>query len=268
MWCALPCAASQVCFLTVAYILAVNANIVTSTGGMCVVDGVCLTGVPPQFQTNECQVGQLWGGQPCLGSNQPEHCTLSCQTLLLRLISELFLSPRPTPFQSCITNLRASLIAATAAACVISHFLMGVIGNLPMAVCPAMGLNAYFTYTVVGFMGTGRVSFNAALAAVFIEVRWLWLRLIIGGSEQHTLSRACMGGLNPACCAAFGQAACRMHVLAGMAAACTWLLQRSCSHHMRQSALPTVCRASCEWAHGEAAARPARVWSGLERRGL
>ena len=29
------------------------------------------------------------------------------------------------------------------------------------------------TYTVVGFMGTGRVSFNAALAAVFIEVgRW------------------------------------------------------------------------------------------------
>ncbi|KAI7839304.1 hypothetical protein COHA_007002 [Chlorella ohadii] len=145
-----------VCFLTVAYILAVNANIVTSTGGMCVVDGVCLTGVPPQFQTNECQ------------------------TLLLRLISELFLSPRPTPFQSCITNLRASLIAATAAACVISHFLMGVIGNLPMAVCPAMGLNAYFTYTVVGFMGTGRVSFNAALAAVFIEGFIFMLVTILG----------------------------------------------------------------------------------------
>lgn len=31
--------------------------------------------------------------------------------------------------QACITDLRASLIAATAAACVISHVLMGLIGG-------------------------------------------------------------------------------------------------------------------------------------------
>lgn len=125
-----------VTFLTVAYILAVNSNIVTSTGGMCVVDGTCKTGVPPAFQSDECQ--------------------------------------------SCITNLRASLISATAAACVISHFLMGVIGNLPLAVCPAMGLNAYFTYTVVGFMGSGRVAYNAALSAVFIEGFIFMLITILG----------------------------------------------------------------------------------------
>lgn len=39
----------------VAYILAVNSNIVTSTGGMCVVEGTCTTGVPPAFQSDECQ---------------------------------------------------------------------------------------------------------------------------------------------------------------------------------------------------------------------
>lgn len=64
--------------------------------GMCVVEGQCLPGAPPQFQDDTCQ--------------------------------------------QCITNLRAALISATAAACVISHFLMGVVGNLPMAICPAMGL--------------------------------------------------------------------------------------------------------------------------------
>ncbi|KAI3428274.1 hypothetical protein D9Q98_006653 [Chlorella vulgaris] len=120
----------SVTFLTVAYILAVNSAIITETGGMCVVNGTCLPAVPPAFQ------GEDTGTPDC---------------------------------QACITELRASLIAATAASCVIANFLMGILGNLPLAIAPAMGLNAYFTYTVVGFMGTGRVTYNAALAAVFIE---------------------------------------------------------------------------------------------------
>lgn len=45
--------------------------------------------------------------------------------------------PQPTPcplaMQACITDLRASLIAATAAACVISHVLMGLIGGCNVA---------------------------------------------------------------------------------------------------------------------------------------
>ena len=32
-----------------------------------------------------------------------------------------------------------------------------------------MGVNAYFAYTVVGFRGTGMISYQEALAAVFIE---------------------------------------------------------------------------------------------------
>lgn len=46
---------------------------------------------------------------------------------------------------------------------------MGALANLPLAVAPAMGLNAYFAYTVVGFMGTGRISYEQALTAVFME---------------------------------------------------------------------------------------------------
>lgn len=34
---------------------------------------------------------------------------------------------------------------------------MGIGGNLPIALAPGMGLNAYFTYNVVGFRGTGSV---------------------------------------------------------------------------------------------------------------
>ena len=41
--------------------------------------------------------------------------------------------------QACLGATRKSLISATAAACIISHTLMGLLGNLPLAVAPAMG---------------------------------------------------------------------------------------------------------------------------------
>lgn len=46
---------------------------------------------------------------------------------------------------------------------------MGTFANLPLALAPGMGTNAYFAYTVVGFHGSGNVSYQSALAAVFIE---------------------------------------------------------------------------------------------------
>jgi AGZA family xanthine/uracil permease-like MFS transporter len=47
--------------------------------------------------------------------------------------------------------------------------MMGLCANMPIALAPGMGLNAYFTYTVVGFHGTGPVSYRLALTAVFVE---------------------------------------------------------------------------------------------------
>src|SRR5262245_55145651 len=46
--------------------------------------------------------------------------------------------------------------AVTAATCICAAFgsiLMGAISNYPLALAPGMGLNAYFTYTVVKAMG-------------------------------------------------------------------------------------------------------------------
>ncbi len=59
-----------------------------------------------------------------------------------------------------------SVFSATGVASAIACFLMGLIGNFPFALSAGMGLNAYFTYSVV--MGLG-VSWQVALAAVFTE---------------------------------------------------------------------------------------------------
>ncbi|KAI4385625.1 hypothetical protein MLD38_003627 [Melastoma candidum] len=46
---------------------------------------------------------------------------------------------------------------------------MGTFANLPLALAPGMGTNAYFAYTVVGYHGSGNITYQSALAAVFIE---------------------------------------------------------------------------------------------------
>jgi AGZA family xanthine/uracil permease-like MFS transporter len=55
---------------------------------------------------------------------------------------------------------------ATAVAAFIGCLVMGLWANLPFALAPGMGLNAYFTFAVVGAMG---VAWDVALAAVLVE---------------------------------------------------------------------------------------------------
>jgi adenine/guanine/hypoxanthine permease len=55
---------------------------------------------------------------------------------------------------------------ATAVAAAVGSILMGVLANYPFALAPGMGLNAYFTYTVV--LGLG-VPWQTALGAVFVS---------------------------------------------------------------------------------------------------
>ncbi len=59
-----------------------------------------------------------------------------------------------------------SVFTATALASAIAVFLMAFIANLPFALSSAMGLNAYFAYTVCIGMG---LSWEIALTAVFVE---------------------------------------------------------------------------------------------------
>ena len=48
---------------------------------------------------------------------------------------------------------RGAVFTATALAAALASILMGVLANLPVALAPGMGLNAFFTYTVVLGMG-------------------------------------------------------------------------------------------------------------------
>ncbi|GFQ05328.1 adenine/guanine permease azg1, partial [Phtheirospermum japonicum] len=72
-------------------------------------------------------------------------------------------------YVACLEKTRRDLIVATAAASLIGCVIMGVLANLPFAMAPGMGANAYFAYTVVGFHGSGSISYQNALAVVFLE---------------------------------------------------------------------------------------------------
>ncbi|ACA87864.1 NCS2 family permease [Shewanella woodyi] len=59
-----------------------------------------------------------------------------------------------------------AVFVATCLAAAIGCLIMGFVANYPIALAPGMGLNAFFTYTVVGEMG---YSWETALGAVFLS---------------------------------------------------------------------------------------------------
>ncbi|MBA0814104.1 hypothetical protein Gohar_019951, partial [Gossypium harknessii] len=135
-------------FLTMAYILAVNASILADSGGPCSVsDCVPLCSDPSVPLSN---------------------CTGSTQRVIQPDVSCKF-DPVNPGYASCLEKVRKDLIVATVASSLIGCVIMGAFANLPLALAPGMGTNAYFAYTVVGFHGSGSISYKNALAAVFIE---------------------------------------------------------------------------------------------------
>ncbi|GER50889.1 purine permease [Striga asiatica] len=121
-------------FLTMAYILAVNASILSDSGGTCSVSDctpLCPSCPPPDP---------------------------SCR-----------FPPVNPGYAACVERTRRDLIVATAAASLIGSAIMGLFANLPLALAPGMGANAYFAYTIVGFHGSGTLPYRSALAAVFVE---------------------------------------------------------------------------------------------------
>ncbi|KAJ3726859.1 permease family-domain-containing protein [Lentinula raphanica] len=119
-----------------AYIISVNASIVSDSGGTCV----------------------------CTNTTDP-----SCTT--------------DTDYLACVNDVRNDLIISTASMAALSSFLMGLLANLPVGMAPGLGLNAYFAYSIVGFHGTGMVTYQEALAAVFLE-GWIFLALSLLGLRQ------------------------------------------------------------------------------------
>jgi len=92
----------------------------------------------------------------------------------------------------------AAVTAATCCCAALGSILMGALAKYPIALAPGMGLNAYFTYTVVKHMG---VPWQTALGAVFLS-GVIFLLLTIGGIRQllvnaipHELHAAVAGGV-------------------------------------------------------------------------
>mmetsp|Transcript_30092 Transcript_30092/g.66667 ORF Transcript_30092/g.66667 Transcript_30092/m.66667 type:complete len:637 (-) Transcript_30092:1727-3637(-) len=143
--------AGTVTFLTMAYILAVNAGILSDTGGPCTVND-CL---PHQGEPG-CMFGE-----PGKGFNPG--------------------------YMACVAEAKKSFISATAASATIACFLMGIMANLPLALAPGMGINAFFTYTVVGYYNSnGLITYKQAVAAVFIE-GWIFLFISLTGVRGHVI---------------------------------------------------------------------------------
>ncbi|RDW70135.1 putative permease [Coleophoma crateriformis] len=117
-------------FFAMAYIISVNASIVASTGGTCV-----------------CE-------------NAPDTADPYCTTVNTQPYDN---------YEACRQILNRDLVTATAAISALSSFCMGLFANMPLALAPGMGLNAYFAYQVVGQNGQGVVPYRLALTAVFVE---------------------------------------------------------------------------------------------------
>lgn len=131
-----------------AYILAVNASILTDSGGTCSVSDCLPLCSDPSVSLSACT-------GPSLTVIQPD---VSCK-----------FNPVNPGYAACLDKTRKDLIVATVASSLIGCFIMGAFANLPLGLAPGMGSNAYFAYTVVGFHGSGNISYQNALAAVFIE---------------------------------------------------------------------------------------------------
>ncbi|KAL4871457.1 hypothetical protein BDV12DRAFT_164306 [Aspergillus spectabilis] len=129
-------------FFAMAYIISVNANITSDTGGTC----VC----PTEFLENNCDTN--------------------------------------TEYLLCKQEVNRDIVTATAAIAAIATFFLGLLANLPVALAPGMGLNAYFAYTVVGHHGSGLIPYGLAVTAVFVE-GWIFLGLTLLGIRQW-LARA------------------------------------------------------------------------------
>jgi adenine/guanine/hypoxanthine permease len=92
----------------------------------------------------------------------------------------------------------AAVAAATCLAAGLGSILMGLVSNYPLALAPGMGLNAYFTFTVVKSMG---VPWQTALGCVFLSgiaflvLTVIGVRQLIISAVPRSLFAAVAGGV-------------------------------------------------------------------------
>ncbi|XP_010037467.2 adenine/guanine permease AZG2 [Eucalyptus grandis] len=146
-------------FLTMAYIISVNATIITDSGGTCSAADCTVPGSPG------CTL------KPDLG------------------------------YENCLGRTKRDLVVATILSGMIGSFAMGILANLPLGLAPAMGQNAYLAYNLVGYHGSGPLSYQTALAVILVEggaflaISALGLRAKLARFIPHPVRLACAAGI-------------------------------------------------------------------------
>ncbi len=105
-------------------------------------------------------------------------------------------------YNACLLEIKRDFVTGTAAIAALGSCLMGFAANLPVALAPAMGLNAYLAYEIVGFHGTGPVTYRVAMTAVFVE-GFIFVALSLTGLRQW-LARIIPASIKVACGAGIG----------------------------------------------------------------
>ncbi|KAL5750695.1 hypothetical protein ACOSP7_025298 [Xanthoceras sorbifolium] len=127
-------------FLTMAYIITVNATILTDSGGNCSVADCSVS--TNQTATPDCMF------KPNVG------------------------------YQNCLSKTKSDLIVATALSSMIGSFAMGISANLPLGLAPGMGPNAYWPLSYQTAMAVVLVEGCAFLAIAVFGLRAKLARLI------------------------------------------------------------------------------------------
>uniref|UniRef100_A0A6N2KCW6 Adenine/guanine permease AZG2 n=1 Tax=Salix viminalis TaxID=40686 RepID=A0A6N2KCW6_SALVM len=151
-------------FLTMAYIITVNATILADSGGTC--------------SAADCSapVNQTAGPDCMLKPNEG--------------------------YQRCLDKTKSDLIVATVLSAMIGSFAMGILANLPFGLAPGMGPNAFVAYNLVGFHGSGPISYKTAMAIVLLEGCAFFIVSALGLREK--LARIIPKPIRLACAAGIG----------------------------------------------------------------
>ncbi|XP_015882336.2 adenine/guanine permease AZG2 [Ziziphus jujuba] len=150
-------------FLTMAYIITVNATIIADSGGTC---SIADCSAPAnQTASPDCMI------KPNAG------------------------------YQNCLAKTKSDLIVATVLSAMVGSLAMGILANLPLGLAPGMGPNAYLAYNLVGFHGTGSISYQTAVTVVLLEgcaflaISAFGLRAKLAKLIPHPVRLACAAGI-------------------------------------------------------------------------
>eukprot|EP00798_Chlamydomonas_sp_ICE-L_P015031 gene15031-21102_t len=174
--------AGFVCFLTVCYIIPVNAGILTDSGGTCDAIDECL----PENYARDGEDCRFYdpGFASCLMEFRKSLISATCIASMIGTLGiarmplavaltmgvNAYFTYNQQPSHSATTSSSAGLaLFARMPLAVASAMGMALIARMPLAVAPAMGVNACFTYNVISFLGSNTVTYEDTLAATFLE---------------------------------------------------------------------------------------------------